>query len=97
VWHITHRCHKREFLLKFARDQRRRLFWLFEAKQRFFAEIKARLGVKGFRRRIEPQEAGGFVLKEESESYSGDFDSQNDRLSQNTSCFGDDFLADSRG
>ena len=35
VWHITHRCHKREFLLKFARDQRRWLRWLFEAKKRF--------------------------------------------------------------
>jgi REP element-mobilizing transposase RayT len=35
VWHITHRCHKREFLLKFARDQRRWLQWLFEAKKRF--------------------------------------------------------------
>ena len=22
VWHITHRCHKKEFLLKFARDNR---------------------------------------------------------------------------
>ena len=21
VWHITHRCHKQEFLLKFARDR----------------------------------------------------------------------------
>jgi len=35
VWHITHRCHKREFLLKFARDRRRWLQWLFEAKKRF--------------------------------------------------------------
>jgi REP element-mobilizing transposase RayT len=25
VWHITHRCHKREFLLRFARDRQR---WL---------------------------------------------------------------------
>ena len=25
IWHITHRCHKREFLLKFAKDCRR---WL---------------------------------------------------------------------
>ncbi len=25
VWHITHRCHKKEFLLKFVRDRRR---WL---------------------------------------------------------------------
>jgi len=34
VWHITHRCHQRKFLLKFARDRRRYLHWLFEAKKR---------------------------------------------------------------
>ncbi len=39
VWHITHRCHKREFLLKFVRDRRRWLQWLFEAKKRFGARI----------------------------------------------------------
>ncbi len=35
VWHITHRCHQRAFLLKFARDRRRWLRWLFETKKRF--------------------------------------------------------------
>jgi len=35
IWHITHRCHKQEFLLKFARDRRRWLKWLFEAKKRY--------------------------------------------------------------
>jgi REP element-mobilizing transposase RayT len=35
VWHITHRCHRKAFLLKFARDRRRYLHWLFEAKKRF--------------------------------------------------------------
>jgi putative transposase len=35
VWHITHRCHQRSFLLKFARDRGRYLHWLFEAKKRF--------------------------------------------------------------
>lgn len=35
IWHVTHRCHKQEFLLKFARDRRRWLHWLFEAKKRF--------------------------------------------------------------
>src|SRR3989304_7544467 len=39
IWHITHRCHKREFLLKFARDRRRWLQWLFEAKKRFGISI----------------------------------------------------------
>ncbi len=35
IWHITHRCHKREFLLKFAKDRRRWLQWLYEAKKRY--------------------------------------------------------------
>jgi len=35
VWHITHRCHNREFLLKFAYDKKRWLYWLFEAKKRY--------------------------------------------------------------
>jgi REP element-mobilizing transposase RayT len=35
IWHITHRCHKREFLLKFAKDRRRWLHWLLEAKRRY--------------------------------------------------------------
>lgn len=35
VWHITHRCHQEEYLLKFARDRRRWIDWLFEAKKRF--------------------------------------------------------------
>ena len=35
VWHITHRCHQRKFLIKFARDRRRYLYWLFEAKKRY--------------------------------------------------------------
>lgn len=35
VWHITHRCHKKEFLLKFGKDRRLWLQWLFEAKKRY--------------------------------------------------------------
>jgi REP element-mobilizing transposase RayT len=33
--HITRRCHRKQFLFKFARDRRRYLYWLFEAKKRF--------------------------------------------------------------
>ncbi|MFC2157758.1 transposase [Acidobacteriota bacterium] len=39
IWHITQRCHKREFLLKFVRDKKRFLIWLFEAKKRFRLSI----------------------------------------------------------
>lgn len=39
VWHITHRCHKKDFLLKFAFDRRSWVRWLFEAKQRYGLSI----------------------------------------------------------
>lgn len=35
IWHITQRCHKRDFLLKFKHDRHRWIQWLFEAKRRF--------------------------------------------------------------
>jgi REP element-mobilizing transposase RayT len=39
VWHLTHRCHKREFLLKFGRDRSRWVSWLFEARKRYGLSI----------------------------------------------------------
>jgi len=39
IWHLTHRCHKKDFLLKFARDRKRWLRWLFESKIRFGTRI----------------------------------------------------------
>ena len=35
IWHLTHRCHEKSFLLKFARDRRRWCHWLFEARRRY--------------------------------------------------------------
>jgi putative transposase len=35
VWHVTHRCHERDFLFKFARDRNCYLRWLYEARKRF--------------------------------------------------------------
>lgn len=35
IWHITHRCHKKEFLLKFSKDRQRWIYWLFEARKRY--------------------------------------------------------------
>ena len=39
IWHITHRCHKKEFLLKFARDRSRFVTWLGEARRRFGLQV----------------------------------------------------------
>lgn len=35
IWHITHRCHKREFLFKFAKDRLRWMQWLYTAKKKY--------------------------------------------------------------
>ncbi|WP_024326320.1 transposase [Thioalkalivibrio sp. AKL19] len=35
VWHITHRCHRQQFLLKFQRDRANWRRWLFEARKRY--------------------------------------------------------------
>ncbi len=39
VWHITHRCHNKDFLLKFSRDRKNWLYWLFQAKKRYGLHI----------------------------------------------------------
>ena len=35
VWHITQRCHRREFLLRHRWCRLRWIHWLFEARKRF--------------------------------------------------------------
>ncbi|MCP3941656.1 MAG: transposase, partial [Desulfobacteraceae bacterium] len=35
IWHITHRCHKKEFLLKLVKDRERWMYWLFQSKKRY--------------------------------------------------------------
>lgn len=35
VWHLTHRCHCRQFLLRHRKDRRRWLFWLAAARKRY--------------------------------------------------------------
>ncbi|MDH5800954.1 MAG: transposase [Gammaproteobacteria bacterium] len=35
VWHITHRCHEKDFLLKFSKDRCCWVSWLYEAKKRY--------------------------------------------------------------
>jgi len=39
IWHLTHRCHKREFLLKFSKDRNRWMELLFQAKKRYSLSI----------------------------------------------------------
>ncbi len=39
IWHITHRCHKREFLLKFRKDRHRWTQWLYQARKRYGLNI----------------------------------------------------------
>ena len=35
VWHLTQRCHKKQWLLKFNKDKRAWMYWLFESRRRY--------------------------------------------------------------
>jgi putative transposase len=35
IWHLTQRCHDRDFLLRFAADRRRWRYWLLRARLRY--------------------------------------------------------------
>lgn len=39
IYHLTHRCHDGNFLLKFDKDKKNWLDWLFEGKSRFHLSI----------------------------------------------------------
>jgi putative transposase len=39
IWHITHRCHNRDFLFRKNADRRIWIQWLFEAKERHYFSI----------------------------------------------------------
>jgi putative transposase len=35
VWHLTHRCHRQQFLVRFAKDRRTWVRWLYVARRRY--------------------------------------------------------------
>lgn len=35
IWHITQRCHSKQYLLRHQIDRRRWLYWLFQARRRY--------------------------------------------------------------
>ena len=35
IWHLTQRCHRQQFLLKFLKDRRIWIEWLYTARRRF--------------------------------------------------------------
>jgi putative transposase len=39
IWHITHRCHNKDFLLKFKKERSCWIHWLYESKKRFSITI----------------------------------------------------------
>ncbi|MBN1271621.1 MAG: transposase [Candidatus Aminicenantes bacterium] len=39
TWHITQRCHKKEFLFRFKHYKKRWMYWLYRAKQQFHISI----------------------------------------------------------
>ena len=78
--HITHRCRKKEFLFKFARNRQRWRYWLFEARKRYdlcvldyiVTSNHIHLLVRGIFRESIATESGQ-LLKETATSYDAAF------------------------
>jgi hypothetical protein len=68
VWNITHRCHRREFLLKFARDRNT------VGSETFTREVQTKLGLAARYRDI-VEEEDSYALCEPHSAYRGHFDS----------------------
>ncbi len=76
IWHLTHRCHKKEFLLKFAHDRQSYVHWLYEARKRFGITIlnyfvrktRKRIGIKVKGRKV-VEKGGAFTLREPMSDY----------------------------
>jgi putative transposase len=62
AWHITHRCHRKEFLLKFAKDRQTWINWLFEAKKRYGQVILNYLAASNHRHLLIHDRDGGEVI-----------------------------------
>lgn len=72
LWHITHRCHEKSFLLEFPRDRCCYLRWLFEAKKR-------QLGITVLYRGID-EANGTYALREARSADAASFDAKTDAL-----------------
>jgi putative transposase len=70
IWHITHRCHKREFLLKFSKDRHWYLQWLYHARRRYGLSILNYLVTSNH----------AHLLVEESAGYNGFFGAKNSEI-----------------
>jgi len=55
VWHITHRCHKKEFLLKFS---------IAVGNLSFIEKMKSNLGIHAKRRKAQEFENRAYALRE---------------------------------
>lgn len=83
VWHITHRCHKKEFLLKFARDRQvREERWtesLAVGGRDFITGFQNKLRTRGKRRKI-AAEGDGFIIREGLSRYGAVFGVKNEPI-----------------
>jgi len=90
VWLITHRCHKREFLLKFAKDRNDKKWSRSVAvgSKGFIDNVKFFMG--GLAQGRKKTDAGeSYQLRETQILYSDDFGAKKIEIAPENACFGD--------
>ena len=89
IWHITHRCHKREFLLKFSKDRHEEWTESIAVGSRFFVEkVKALLGFRAKGRDV-MEGPEGHQAREGSPPYNALFGAEKDDIGPKNTYFWD--------
>ncbi len=94
TWHLTDRCHNRKFLLKFARDRKRWVQWLYQAKKRYRLRILNYMVTSNHVHLLVYDDGGKNVIPRSMQLISGRVAQEyNQRKSRNGAFWGDRYRA----
>ena len=89
IWHITHRCHKREFLLKFLKERQDEWTGSIAVGSKSFIEsVKASLGFRAKGRNV-IQSGEGYQLRESPAPYKVLFEAESEDIDPENIVFWD--------
>jgi len=89
IWHITHRCHKQEFLLKFLKEHQDEWTGSIAVGSKSFIEsVKASLGFRAKGRNV-IQSGEGYQLRESPSPYKVFFEAENEDIDLENTVFWD--------
>ncbi len=90
IWHLTHRCHERRFLLEFQRDRQAWRGWLFEARKRFGLRVLDYMATSNHVHLLVDDREGGEVIPASMQLVAGRVGQQYNQRKQRGGAFWED-------